>query len=154
MKKINLEILKKLAKSNSILAAGTTGGLGFAIAGGTCAAGVCSIAAFPLVTFLSTIGLGAITPWLPALRIPLLAIALLLGVLVIRNVNRQHKPVKSAAVGAVLGGLFVFSILQAFQLQREEPTPNQEHIRQIHCRADHLREPMADFLNPWEGKLE
>lgn len=135
----------KLAGSNKALAAGTGGSIGLAAAAGTCAAGVCGVAVFPVAGFLSSIGLGGIIPWLPGLQIPLLLVATGMSFLVIRNVNRQRNPLRSSLVGMVLGSILTFSVIQAFILPAHSQ-PQPADAEPARCTADPLLRPNADHM--------
>lgn len=134
---------RKISKFSGVLGFGSAGSMFLAIAGGTCAAGVCGLAAFPVAALLSNLGLHALVPYLPGLRVPLIVLAGILGIFVIRNVNRRGSPLQSSMVGALLGGLFVFSVMETFVVpSRVAAIPrteeSQAQLRTQECNADVL----------------
>ena len=106
--------LKAWLKNNNIVGSFAGGSIGLLGLTGFCGA-ACSGLAFPLAAFLASIGLGTLSIWLPMFKIPLLILAAFFSFVVIRNVNRQGKPLKSSLVGLAVGGLLVVSSVFAFK---------------------------------------
>jgi hypothetical protein len=102
------------AKSNKSLFFGTGGTLGIMSLLGACG-GACSLAALPLGSFLGAIGLSSLAIYLPYLRWPLFALALVFSFFVLRTVIRQGNPLKIASVSLLLGASLVYSGYQAFR---------------------------------------
>jgi hypothetical protein len=102
----------KTSGRNILSVAGAGCGFGLAALGGACVTG-CSLVAGSIATFLGSIGLGAIATILPALRVPLLLGAAVLGVLALRGFIKQRDALKAAVTGMVLGSGLLFAAWQA-----------------------------------------
>ncbi len=88
---------------NSKLACASAGGsLGLAAIAGACSAG-CGIAGAPIAGLLASIGLGSVATFLPILRIPLILIAIALGIYAMWSFIRKKNMVGVAVCGCVLG---------------------------------------------------
>ena len=95
--------MKITSDKNSKLACASAGGsLGLAAIAGACSAG-CGFAAAPIAGLLASIGLGSVATFLPILRIPLILIALALGIYAIWSFIRKKNIVGVAICGCVLG---------------------------------------------------
>jgi len=100
--------------NNKKLYFGTGGTLGIISLLGACG-GACTLAAIPLGSLLGAIGLTSLAIYLPFLRWPLFALALVLSFFVLRAVIRQGNPMKASLIALILGGALVYSGIQAFK---------------------------------------
>jgi hypothetical protein len=129
---------------NGKLYLGTGGTLGVISVLGACG-GACSLAVFPLGTFLGAIGLGGLAVYLPMLRWPLMALAAALSIWVLRTVIQQRRPLKTVGIAILLLGSLIFAGMQAFK-----PTDCESQGGQI---PQNLSPEMAAVFDPEMTKV-
>jgi hypothetical protein len=135
-------------KASKKLIAGTGGTLGVISLLGACG-GACTAAALPLGGILSAIGLSGLVVFLPYLRLPLMAIALVLSFLILRSVAKRGKPVAIAGVALLLGGALSFAGFQAFRASPCEAMASQQQAGIRPSEGD-----LALFFDPEMGGCE
>jgi hypothetical protein len=135
-------------KPSKKLILGTGGTLGVISLLGACG-GACSLAAIPLGSLLTAIGLSGLVAFLPLLRWPLLLVAMILSVMILRSVSRNSRPVHLGGVLFILAGSLAFAGFHAFKASPCEAQAGQQRA-DIHPSGGEL----ALFFDPGFGGCE